>query len=115
MVYATASGGGMEYCGATMSSMRALGHELFHSYFARGVMPANGNAGWIDEAMAVFRDRGYPSASEPPSGSSVNLGGYSLYRRTTTYSAYTLGADLIGHMNHLFSSREGIPENSLYV
>jgi hypothetical protein len=40
--------GGMEYCGATMTEFRALGHELFHSYFARGVMPANGNAGWLD-------------------------------------------------------------------
>ncbi|MDC1175610.1 hypothetical protein OAT67_09440 [Bacteriovoracaceae bacterium] len=36
--------GGMEHCGATITSFSALGHELIHSYFARGVMPAHGNA-----------------------------------------------------------------------
>ena len=32
--------GGMEHCGATITSMSALGHEITHSWFARGVMPA---------------------------------------------------------------------------
>src|SRR5690606_15920392 len=57
--------GGMEYCGATMSSLSALGHELTHSYFARGVMPQNGNAGWIDEAIASWRDKGYQRNEKP--------------------------------------------------
>jgi hypothetical protein len=34
--------GGMEYCGATMTEYWALHHELTHSYFARGIVPANG-------------------------------------------------------------------------
>src|SRR5690606_27098526 len=37
LVIYNAGMGGMEYCGATMTSTSALGHELFHSYFARGV------------------------------------------------------------------------------
>ena len=34
---------GMEYCGATMTTPRVLSHEIAHSWFGRGVMPANGN------------------------------------------------------------------------
>jgi hypothetical protein len=63
----------MEYCGATMTDPGALGHELTHSWFARGVMPANGNTGWIDEAVASWRDDGYPRASRAPNRSAVNL------------------------------------------
>src|SRR5690606_28199516 len=54
VAYITPDGGGMEYCGATMTSLWALEHEFTHSWFARGVMPADGNAGWIDEAIASW-------------------------------------------------------------
>ena len=68
LIYCTGNiSGGMEYAGATMTSLEALGHEITHSWFARGVMPANGNAGWIDEAIARWRDRGYPRAPPRPS------------------------------------------------
>ena len=63
LVYCTGNiSGGMEYAGATMTDLPSLGHEITHSWFARGVMPANGNAGWIDEAIARWRDQGYPNA-----------------------------------------------------
>lgn len=104
VVYVTSGGGGMEYCGATMTSMGALGHEITHSWFARGVMPANGNSGWIDEAVASWRDNNYPSYSTPPSGSSVNLAGFGDYRRTTPYAAYSSGARLLAHFDRLFPS-----------
>ena len=56
VVYVTSSGGGMEYSGATMTSLRALGHEITHFWFARSLMPSRANSGWVDEAIASWRD-----------------------------------------------------------
>jgi hypothetical protein len=44
----------MEYAGGTTSSPIALEHELFHSWWARGLEPATYADGWIDEAWTVF-------------------------------------------------------------
>jgi hypothetical protein len=82
LVYCTgASSGGMEYAGAAMTSQAALGHEITHSWFARGVMPANGSAGWIDEAIARWRDLGYPRANVIAPRPLVHLAGFSPYRQ----------------------------------
>jgi len=108
VIYAVTGGGGMEYCGATMTSMYALEHEITHSWFARGVMPANGNAGFIDEAIASWRDGGYVRASSAPNpeGIASNLGGFSQYRRDTTYGAYTTGRNLISKFDKQFEDFE---------
>lgn len=98
LIYLTPGGGGMEYCGATMTSTGALEHEITHSWFARGVMPANGNAGWIDEATARWRDNGYPSFA-PRLRDPVNLAGFSPYRRHTTMNAYALGSLLLSELD----------------
>jgi len=45
---------GMEYDGATTACEAALEHEVFHSWFGRGVKPAAANDGWVDEAMATW-------------------------------------------------------------
>ena len=108
VIYLTDGGGGMEYCGATTTSLWALGHELTHSWFARGVMPADGNSGWMDEAIASWRDNGYPRASSGPSGSGTNLGGFSPYRRHTTMDAYSRGATLISQLDFLFKDTGGM-------
>lgn len=110
VIYVTSEDGGMEYCGATTTSLNALGHELTHSYFARGVMPANGNSGWIDEAIATWRDNDYPTATESPTRPPVNLGGFSAYRRTTPWEAYEEGAQLMSEFDYLFQNnhREGL-------
>jgi hypothetical protein len=104
VIYATKAlgGGGMEYCGATTTTLPALAHELTHSWFARGVLPANGNSGWIDEAVASWRDNGYPRA-EPIERSPVNLAGFSPYRRHTTRDAYTYGALFLSELDHLLA------------
>ncbi len=47
-------GRGMEYDGATTASVRALEHEVFHSWFGRGVKPARAADGWIDEAWTSW-------------------------------------------------------------
>jgi len=44
----------MEYAGAVTSSVNALEHEVFHSWWGRGVKPASQNDGWIDEAWAMW-------------------------------------------------------------
>jgi hypothetical protein len=106
IVIYNAGAGGMEYCGATMTSISALGHELFHFYFARGVMPANGNAGWLDEALASWRDDGYPTLSTL-SGSSM-MSSHPYYTRTTDRAAYTFGARFMSFMDGKLKSNGGL-------
>ncbi len=102
--------GGMEYCGATMTTLYALPHEITHSWFGRGIMPANGNSGWIDEAIARWRDNEYPRASGPPNRNPVQLSGFSPYRRHTTLypSPYSLGSLLLSELDYLFRNNGGL-------
>jgi hypothetical protein len=96
--------GGMEYAGATQSAFLGLDHEIFHSYFGRGAMPENGNAGWIDEALATWRDHGYPLGN-PPELEVGDLGANGLYTRTTNGDAYDLGGAFIAHLANLFGQK----------
>ncbi len=97
----------MEYAGATATYLDALRHELDHSYFARCVIPANGDAGWIDEAIASWGDEGYlPSENLPDR--TANLGGRSPYIRTTSRDAYTVGRDFLAYLDHLLRGRGGL-------
>lgn len=48
------SGRSMEYEGAVTTEVTALKHEIFHSWFGRGIKPASQNDGWIDEAWDEF-------------------------------------------------------------
>jgi hypothetical protein len=98
--------GGMEYCGATMTDFSALGHELFHSYFARGVMPANGNSGWIDEALASWRDDGYQTLSTL-SGTS-GMSSHSYYTRTTDQAAYSFGERFMSYLDGKLKTKGGL-------
>jgi hypothetical protein len=99
VAYGTFPGtGGMEHSGATATSLAALDHEMLHSYFAKGVMPANGNSGWIDEAIAAWRDNGYPRSATPGFEGS-NIGAHSPYQRQTDSRSYRLGAAFMGHMD----------------
>lgn len=108
-----AGSGGMEYCGATMTSESALGHELFHSYFARGVMPANGNAGWVDEALASWRDEGYQTLSSL-SGSS-GMSAHAYYTRTTDRAAYSFGERFMSYMDGKLKSKGGLKPFMRYM
>lgn len=102
-----AGSGGMEYCGATITSLSALGHELIHSYFARGVMPARGNSGWVDEAIASWRDSGYRQ-STTRNLSTSRMAGHSVYRRTTDRNAYSKGARFMGFLDKKFQDKGGL-------
>lgn len=105
--------GGMEYCGATMTDYSALGHEMFHSYFARGVMPANGNSGWIDEALASWRDNAYPR-SESLSGSS-SMSSHPYYTRITDQAAYSFGARFMSYLDGKLASKGGLKPFMRYM
>ena len=102
-------GGGMEYAGATITDHRALEHEVMHSWFARGVMPWNGDAGWIDEAIASWRDEGYPRAGGiDGSRSFPRLSGVSPYRRDTPREAYNHGQRVISQLDFVLRDSGGL-------
>ena len=96
----------MEYAGATQTTLGALEHELAHSYVGRSVAPASGNASWFDEAVVTWLiDRGAPTRDRPPRGRNP-IGNVSAYFRATHQSSYGQGAQLIGHLDHLFRQRD---------
>ena len=108
LIYAIPNyGGGMEYSGATATGMGALGHELHHSYFARSTFPMGGNAGWIDEALASWRDDRYRSLPKLSSNDQTEMAGHSEYKRTTDTDAYDSGARIIAHLDYLFQEQGG--------
>lgn len=106
LVIYNAGRGGMEYCGATITEFRAIGHELFHSYFARGVMPANGNAGWVDEALASWRDNGHQKLSSL-SGTS-GMSNHPYYTRVTDRAAYSFGEKFMRLLENKFQKSGGL-------
>ena len=108
VAYGTMVGtGGMEHSGATATSFGALDHEMLHSYFAKGVMPANGNSGWIDEAIASWRDKGYQR--NPTTGfAGSDLGGQSIYKRNTDKRAYALGNAFMAYLDYRLQDMGGL-------
>jgi hypothetical protein len=108
VAYETLPGtGGMEHAGATQTSLAALDHEMLHSYFAKGVFPANGNAGWIDEAIASWRDHGYQRKPLPDyAGSDLGLG--SPYQRNTDSRAYALGREFMAYLDYRLQEVGGL-------
>ncbi len=105
-VFARGTRPAMEYAGAAATHIDSLRHELDHSYFARSIMPADGDAGWIDEAIAKWGDSGYKPREEKPKDR-VNMGGRSPYIRTTCRAAYGTGREFLAHLDHVLRERGG--------
>lgn len=101
-------GGGMEYAGATITSLRALSHELAHSWFARGVMPADGRSQWIDEGIVTWRDQRYPTAGALLAAAATNLGNHSPYMRGMPYYVHYDAARLMSEWQLLFGGSGGL-------
>ena len=85
-------GGGMEYDGGTTTGTGPLRHEVFHSWFGRGLKPASQPDGWWDEAWTVYNDNGANSTqpfnfSNPP----VPLNPRNPWVRVTNTAAYSDG------------------------
>jgi hypothetical protein len=107
IAYGTLPGGGMEHSGATQTSYGALDHEMIHSYFAKGVMPAKGDDGWLDEGIASWRDYGYqrlPSVSFPGS----NIGRQSIYKRNTDDRSYKYGRAFLAYIDYRLQDMGGL-------
>ena len=101
--------GGMEYAGATDTKLAALGHELLHSFNARGIAPLNGNAAWIDEAWARWRDRGYPRADGVNlDGPFPQLSGFSPYMRRTPRTSYQHGSEVFSEIDYIMRDQGGL-------
>jgi hypothetical protein len=95
--YIWASTRGMEYDGGTTASVGSLEHEVFHSWFGRGVKPAAARDGWIDEAFDVWctTEREPRFRAQPFTDSSTPLATLcppSPWSRHTPREAYTQGA-----------------------
>lgn len=107
IAYGTMPGGGMEHSGATQTSIGALDHEMLHSYFAKGVMPGRGDDGWLDEAIASWRDYGYqrlPSVSFEGS----NIGRQSPYKRNTDDRSYEYGRAFLAYLDYRLQDAGGL-------
>jgi hypothetical protein len=103
-----APGRGMEYDGATTAAVPAVEHEVFHSWFGRGVKPARASDGWIDEAWTCWATNSGRRAvgrfnveelglEEPP----VLLYPPSEWSRHTPIESYSQGARLFAGVAHL--------------
>lgn len=101
---------GMEYHGATASGIEDLKHEIIHSYFARGVMPADGKSSWIDEAVTEWITHDYQSLKFPCSNAidcSIKLNSLPQYIRHTTVW-YSHGEAFISYLDYKFSDKGGM-------
>lgn len=85
--------GGMEYDGACTTGTGSLKHEVFHSWWARGMKPASQPDGWWDEAWTTyFNDNGGTSSLPFDfSSSPVELRTQNEWSRITSGGAYTQG------------------------
>ena len=115
--------GGMEYAGATTTSSGAMGHEVFHWWFARGIFPAGQSDGWWDEGFTVWHDAGADDTEpfdflEPP----VALCSRQPFQRRTPGTSYSAGSrffrgaaamagvtDLNAAMRGTYASHRGDP------
>lgn len=93
ILYLNGAPGGMEYAGATTTSVGAMAHETFHSWFARGIAPSSQADAWWDEGYTTFNDEGADDAvpfdfTEPP----VTLCSRAPFQRRTADNAYDAGS-----------------------
>jgi hypothetical protein len=101
-------GRGMEYDGATTAAVAAVEHEVFHSWFGRGVKPWRASDGWIDEAWTSWATNSRRrevsrfaveelSLDEPP----VLLYPPEPWSRRTVVESYRDGSRLFAGIAHL--------------
>jgi hypothetical protein len=84
---------GMEYDGGATSAVVALPHELFHSWFGRGVVPQRGSDGWFDEAWTEYStgEPTFPATPMDLDDPPVTLCDGDTWSRTTSLAAYNVG------------------------
>lgn len=103
--------GSMEYAGAARTSIESLAHEAFHSWVGRNVMPQNGNASWLDEAITHWRDNGYPRAKaliDYQKEEKTKLTGFSPYLRYTPAGSWQSGSTLMSYLDKAYELEGGL-------
>jgi hypothetical protein len=93
----------MEYAGAVSATKSSLFHELVHCWFGRSVLPMNGDAGWVDEAIAEWytaRRWGQGGPAIPKPRRRRNMGDLSPYRRWTIPGDGKSGMTLLQWIDH---------------
>ncbi len=107
-VFVWGPGRGMEYDGATTAAEGALEHEVFHSWFGRGVKPACAGDGWIDEAWTSWATSTRRSEEPRYGAEPLDLDGEPVvlrpphpWARFTPGASYTAGARLFSGLAHL--------------
>lgn len=108
IAYIVTTSGGMEHVGATVTHLSSLAHELLHSWFARGVMPAEGRSGWIDEAIADWRGKGYQRATSLLQRSPTALATASPFTLSTPMNSYQDGRLLMAELDLYFADLGGM-------
>ncbi|MBC8371697.1 MAG: hypothetical protein H8E25_16975 [Planctomycetes bacterium] len=108
IVYVWSGSRSMEYDGATTTALGALDHEIFHSWFARGVKPASQNDGWWDEAFTVYFADGRRPVKKvvEKEAKPVTLSSSNPYNRITPSASYSYGAVFFGRLAHLIGKDE---------
>jgi hypothetical protein len=108
-----APGRGMEYDGATTASVAALEHEVFHSWFGRGVKPARASDGWIDEAWTTWSTASGRSETSRFAASELPLDGPPVllypphpWSRHTPVESYRDGSALFAGLAHLLGGAD---------
>lgn len=108
-VFLVTGGGGMEYFGATISSLTALSHEVFHMYFACSTVARTYRDSWFDEAITSWYDRTYPEYLVPiADGFRSNMvGGRSPVAVGFDRRAYYQGTQIVETMAQQLARRGG--------
>ncbi len=89
---------GMEYTAATIADKDSMKHELAHSYFGRGIMPADGNSAWIDEALATYAAKSGGGNAEPSKVKPSNMANRGPFCTTTDAHGYIEGINYLTNL-----------------
>jgi hypothetical protein len=116
-VFLTSRGGGMEYYGATITSLYALMHEVFHMYFGCSTVNKTYRDSWLDEAINEWYEHSVdPSFYPMPDTYSSNIvSGRSPAAVGFDRRAYNEGAHIMEAVARELGSRNGMIAFLRYV
>ncbi len=98
----------MEHAGAArLCEHSAIEHELAHSYWGRGVFPADGNSSWLDEGIATWMDHNLIMQVRS-SYIDTDLSNNGKYFRATNQSSYTSGARFLIQVGFLLNAEKQV-------
>jgi hypothetical protein len=100
-VFLVSQGGGMEYFGATITTLAALAHEVTHGYFACAVVTRTYRDSWLDEAITQWFTNTSGGSVIPPLPESYRgnwVGARSPVSVGFSNLAYSNGAQIVQYL-----------------